>query len=244
MHNQTSHHSAQEVITSLLEPYSEQLHSQETYNQTVNSQGAHNQTADRHLEKLGPEGTASVTSASLQKQHQESSAAQGAETQASKPFAGSLNARLVEEAQRIEAERIERERLAAEAVEAGRLAAERLQAEGLEAQRLATLEAQGGAVAAQTEQPQTTEQTAVEQPVQVQEDPVPLHEPCKELIGTKPRRSRKLDIVIAHYDPQRIDSMSRFWLWFFSLEVVSRLHAYDLLMSKLCISAFLDDTDG
>lgn len=38
--------------------------------------------------------------------------------------------------------------------------------------------------------------------------------------STSVLRSRKLDIVIAHYDIHRIDAMKEFWLWFFDLEVV------------------------
>ena len=34
-------------------------------------------------------------------------------------------------------------------------------------------------------------------------------------------RSKKLDIIIAHYDVERIDAMKEFWLWFFDLQTVS-----------------------
>ena len=209
----------------------EHSNSQVLPKETAHSQEADNQTSHRHLERLEPESAGSGLGLSS-----EDSAAQETESQAGKPKPGSLNARLVEEAQRLETERIEREKLAAEAVEAGRLEAERAQAEGLEAQRLATLEAQGGVVANAVEQPKDGEVGTVDQPAQVQEEPLPLHEPCKELAGMKPRRSKMLDIVIAHYDPLRIQSMLRFWLWFFSLEVVSRVSCISLL-DKLHLSS-------
>lgn len=216
--NQTGHRPTQELSKS--EQEKKPSSSQQEPNQTAHSQEAHNQTVHRHLERLEPKGTASG-SGPLETVRQESSAAQGTELKADQPIGGSINARLVEEAQRQETNRIEREKLAAEKVEAGRLEAERRQAEGLEAQRLAILEAQGGAVAYEPQQPIQEQVLAVEQPAQIQEEPLPLHEPCKELAGTRPPRSRVLDIVIAHYDPLRIQSMQRFWLWFFSLEVVS-----------------------
>ena len=211
-HNQTDHDPAQEGIKSLQESGNKRLNSQVSRNSTASSQAAPNQTVHRHLDRSQHEGATSGTS--------ESSAAQGIEGQAGKPNVGSLTARLVQEAQRQETERIEGERHAAQKVEAGRLEAERAQAEGLEAQRLATLEAQGGAVASEPQQPVDGQVGAADQPAQVQEQVVPLHEPCKELAGMQPRRSKMLDIVIAHYDPLRVQSMMAFWLWFFSLPVV------------------------
>ncbi len=203
----------QEKTKPLLEPELEFVDSQNPHSGVDQDQTTH-----RPSERFKADEAASESTQRLEMLHKEKLPAQETESEAGRPNAGSLNARLVEEAERLQAEKIETERIAAEKVEAGRLEAERLQAEGLEAKRIHTQQVQGSAVSQEGQEPGN----AVEQPAQIREElSVPLHEPCRELQGVKVKRSRKLDIVIAHYDPQRIESMLRFWLWFFSLEVVS-----------------------